>query len=122
MTVQFLMFLIWPYAFLKLVYLCVFFILVDGNFTSWSEWSGCSGSCGNGTKIRYRSCSHPAPANGGQDCVGDVLDSTECVGVYCPGMNVSLNAFLSVTWGPFLESPGKFSGPPKSHFKTHEVL
>ena len=26
-----------------------------------------------------------------------------------------------VAWGPFLESPGKFSGP-KSHFKTHEAL
>ena len=64
-------------------------MLVDGNFTSWSEWTGCSSSCGDGTAVRYRSCSNPTPANGGQDCLGDVLQTKACTGVYCPGMLVS---------------------------------
>ena len=37
----------------------------------------------------------------------------------------TLNDFSCVkttaAWGPFLESPGKFSGP-KSHFKNHEAF
>merc|ERR1712055_918587 len=36
---------------------------VDGG---WSEWSTCTKSCGHGMK--YRSCTNPKPANGGEDC------------------------------------------------------
>jgi hypothetical protein len=37
----------------------------------WSAWSQCSGSCGQGTQSR--SCTNPAPANGGTACAGSTL-------------------------------------------------
>jgi len=38
---------------------------VNGN---WSVWSPCSASCGGGTQTR--TCTNPAPSNGGADCGG----------------------------------------------------
>ena len=64
---------------------CNLFITVDGAYTPWSDWSLCSNSCGNGTKVRYRTCSNPAPANNGQDCIGGPIQTENCVGTSCPG-------------------------------------
>ena len=47
----------------------------------WSGFGECSKACGGGTQSR--SCSNPAPANGGEDCVGD--SSTACNTQACPG-------------------------------------
>ncbi|MFA5047421.1 MAG: right-handed parallel beta-helix repeat-containing protein [Patescibacteria group bacterium] len=38
---------------------------VDGG---WSDWGACSVVCGSGTQIR--TCTNPAPANGGNNCTG----------------------------------------------------
>ncbi|HWQ59671.1 MAG TPA: thrombospondin type-1 domain-containing protein, partial [Candidatus Fimivivens sp.] len=43
---------------------------VSGN---WSDWSACSASCGGG--IQTRTCTNPAPANGGADCVGSATQA-----------------------------------------------
>ena len=40
---------------------------------------------GKGTSVRYRTCSDPAPANGGKDCMGESIQIKECVGTSCPG-------------------------------------
>ena len=50
----------------------------------WSDFEACSKSCGGGTQIR--TCSNPAPANGGKDCVGDatrVCNTQACPGAAC---------------------------------------
>eukprot|EP00731_Ephydatia_muelleri_P026831 Em0018g931a len=57
---------------------------VNGGFASWSGWSNCSVTCGNGTQNRTRSCSNPAPACGGDNCTGAALDLRACVMTPCP--------------------------------------
>ena len=58
---------------------------VDGGWTSWSSFGDCSKTCGGGEKTRYRTCTNPAPANGGKDCVGPSSDSMSCNEQGCPG-------------------------------------
>ncbi|XP_078617535.1 uncharacterized protein LOC144885488 [Branchiostoma floridae x Branchiostoma japonicum] len=58
---------------------------VDGEWSDWSPWSGCSVTCGSGTQTRDRSCTNPAPAHGGADCVGPDEEAQDCdTGVPCP--------------------------------------
>eukprot|EP00058_Branchiostoma_floridae_P027786 XP_002613277.1 hypothetical protein BRAFLDRAFT_68242 [Branchiostoma floridae] len=58
---------------------------VDGGWSEWSAWSGCSVTCGVGTQTRDRSCTNPAPANGGAVCEGDTEETQVCdSGVSCP--------------------------------------
>ena len=52
--------------------------LVNGKYSQWSEWSECSAECGGGTQTKTRTCTNPAPANGGADCVGDSSKTREC--------------------------------------------
>ena len=41
-------------------------------FTTWSEWSGCSTTCSDGTRSRTRTC--PGP----YECVGVTTESETC--------------------------------------------
>lgn len=52
---------------------------VNGGWSSWSPWSICSG----GTRTRTRTCTNPAPANGGANCVGSATESQSCGPVQC---------------------------------------
>ena len=61
-----------------LSWLCLYW--VAGGITSdsaldggWSRYGACSRACGGGTY--KRTCSNPAPANGGKDCVGDAISA-----------------------------------------------
>ena len=51
---------------------------VDGAWSDFGAWSECSAGCGGGTQTRTKTCSNPAPAFGGADCVGDAEESREC--------------------------------------------
>ncbi|KAL4230559.1 Thrombospondin type 1 repeat-containing protein [Mactra antiquata] len=58
---------------------------VDGNWSPWSNWDGCSASCGLGRQSRIRTCSNPRPAFGGQLCFGLPEETRQCsVGIDCP--------------------------------------
>ena len=59
--------------------------IVDGRWSAWSSWSQCSVTCANGKKIRTRTCSFPAPKNGGAECVGESVDKMACEEGPCPG-------------------------------------
>ncbi|XP_071960715.1 properdin-like isoform X2 [Antedon mediterranea] len=59
---------------------------VHGGWSLWSSYSQCDKTCGNdGMKVRTRSCTNPAPANGGDDCRGLALDKSPCTDLKaCP--------------------------------------
>ncbi|WAR10864.1 ECT-like protein [Mya arenaria] len=58
--------------------------LVDGNWADWSTWSQCDVTCESGTQLRTRTCTNPAPNNGGLDCVGSANQTKVCVKELCP--------------------------------------
>ena len=62
----------------------IHFPTVDGHWSTWKAWGSCSKSCGHGTQTRARTCSSPAPANGGKSCDGHSSQSRDC-GDPCKG-------------------------------------
>ena len=53
--------------------------LVNGNWSPWSEWTGCSRSCQpGGFRSRTRACSSPLPRCGGDLCPGDAVEMQPC--------------------------------------------
>ena len=67
-------------------YNCLSPFLVNGNYTSWTSWTECSVSCGNGTKTRQRDCANPSPKYGGKDCttLGASEEVLGCLKDPCP--------------------------------------
>ena len=59
--------------------------LVHGGWTNWGNWSECSVTCSGGSRTRSRSCTDPAPLNGGNDCGGGNLETIICENPHCPG-------------------------------------
>lgn len=73
--------------------LILILLLVDGNWAVWGSWSACSMTCNPGsdliimgTERRSRTCSDPAPQNGGNPCNGIDTDTHHCQQTtLCPG-------------------------------------
>jgi len=42
---------------------------VNGGYTTWSAWSACSRTCGDGIHTKTRNCSNPIPQHGGLNCL-----------------------------------------------------
>ena len=77
--------------------------LVDGKWSTWSMFSSCSKSCGEGRKQRIRLCNSPSPLYGGKSCEGDKVDVRSCIVRMCfinnPGESIIL-LFLSLVFFP----------------------
>ena len=57
---------------------------VDGGWSVFGDWSGCSAECGGGTQTRSKTCTNPAPVAGGADCQGDAEETSTCNIDACP--------------------------------------
>ncbi|XP_063690486.1 uncharacterized protein LOC134823063 [Bolinopsis microptera] len=57
---------------------------IDGGWSSYGEWSECSKECGTGSQSRTRTCTDPAPAHGGTECVGEKTEEQNCNTESCP--------------------------------------
>ncbi|XP_072244446.1 A disintegrin and metalloproteinase with thrombospondin motifs 13 isoform X2 [Leuresthes tenuis] len=53
-------------------------VVVHGSWSSWSEFSSCSRTCGGGVTLRTRQCNNPRPAFGGNDCEGPDVEAELC--------------------------------------------
>lgn len=64
------------------------FVLVNGGYTSWTDWSICSRSCGPGITSRHRTCSQPFPSLNGKDCsdIGEAFEQKSCFLKDCKGI------------------------------------
>ena len=51
---------------------------INGGWSVWSSWGSCSASCGGGAQTRTRTCTNPAPANGGSSCSGSTSETQAC--------------------------------------------
>lgn len=73
--------------------LYVFFLfvqIVNGGWSAWSAWSECHSRCAKGGQKRTRTCTNPAPMNGGQPCLGPATQKNDC-NANCPGECLALN-------------------------------
>ena len=58
--------------------------IVNGNWSNWSECSCASSLCGVTTNCTMtRSCTNPYPSNGGLDCIGQSIMTTQCPYIEC---------------------------------------
>ena len=63
---------------------------VNGQWGAWGAYSTCSKTCGTGQRSRARTCTNPAPSNGGSNCVGSSSETSNCNTDSCPG-NLMIN-------------------------------
>ncbi|CAH1271435.1 FCGBP [Branchiostoma lanceolatum] len=60
-------------------------VVVNGGWSAWNPLTACIGTCGVGTQTWRRTCTNPAPANGGTFCAGPADETRTCnTGVPCP--------------------------------------
>lgn len=51
---------------------------IDGGWSTWSDWTACSVTCGEGEQARERVCNNPEPTSGGEPCKGTGTEAKIC--------------------------------------------
>ena len=68
---------------------------VNGGWSSWSNWTECSSSCGAGAKAKFRFCINPKPHRGGESCHGKNVVIKSCKIAECRGASHQNDSFWS---------------------------
>ncbi|XP_063418218.1 coadhesin-like [Mytilus trossulus] len=99
-------------------------ISVDGGWSPWFN-SSCSVSCGEGVRIRNRTCDNPPPSGSGQHCVGSETEKSICNLGKCPidgGWSPWFNSSCSVSCGEGVRIRNRTcDNPPPSGSGQHCV-
>ena len=69
------------------------FIVVNGNWSEWSEWANCTLQC---WKIRTRTCTNPSPQYFGNDCKGSHNDTFRCWVEPCDSMYQYFHSYIII--------------------------
>ncbi|XP_052085685.1 deleted in malignant brain tumors 1 protein-like [Mytilus californianus] len=56
---------------------------VDGGWGAWTLWNSCNVTCGEGMRLRFRSCDYPIPAFGGLNCNSEDSEMQQCYTTEC---------------------------------------
>ncbi|KAL7010771.1 hypothetical protein ACKWTF_009159 [Chironomus riparius] len=59
------------------------FCPINGGWSKWSDWSGCTAVSGHGTQYRIRYCNNPKPKYNGNDCIGLPQEKRSCEEISC---------------------------------------
>lgn len=71
--------------------------IVNGGWSSWSQFSECSVSCNGGTKVRSRVCNSPLPDPEGMPCnASDAIERVSCNTEKCPSCSHFKRSFGNV--------------------------
>ncbi|XP_057308491.1 semaphorin-5A-like [Hydractinia symbiolongicarpus] len=61
----------------------IFYLSVNGGWSTWRYSDACSRTCGEGTRTRTRYCNNPVPSNGGLQCAGMSTEEEKCNTAAC---------------------------------------
>ena len=101
---------------------------INGNYSTWTEWSSCTATCGEATRNRRRDCDSPRPQFGGKNCSmhGPPMATEHCTVPPCP---VDGNYSLWTTWssctatcGQATRSRRRDCSSPKPQFGGNNCL
>ena len=62
----------------------ILYTIVDGKWSDWSGYAGCTVTCGKGTQTRSRECNNPPPSGEGSTCPGKSEANRNCEAPSCP--------------------------------------
>ena len=65
-------------------------------WSAWNPWGSCSKTCDGGTHQRSRVIG-AAPNYGGTNCTGDIIESGPCNTQICPGNEIIMAHYISIT-------------------------
>ncbi|KAH3860389.1 hypothetical protein DPMN_023287 [Dreissena polymorpha] len=63
----------------------MFFFKVNGIWSTWSNYTRCTVTCGGGTRARLRKCEYTPGFQQGDACVGHNNETQQCNINMCPG-------------------------------------
>jgi len=97
---------------------------IDGGWTEFTAWTGCSKTCDSGITFRTRTCSNPATEHGGVPCAGDVREEKPCNThvCNCPTCSVT-NGLLTIAHNTaHKDGAAGLHGPRQIHGKCQNNI